>query len=98
MRARMPQFTAAAMEENGQLLALLRGLAEAKGATCGQIALAWMLCKKPYIAPIPGTRKHARLVENAGAADIFLSNEEIAEIDAKLSTIPMSAVFGGSGS
>ena len=98
MRANMPQFTAEAMDENRKLLALLQNLAEEKSATSGQIALAWMLCKKPYIAPIPGTRKHARLVENAGAGDIFLSNEEIAEIDAKLSTIPMSAVFGGSGS
>ena len=98
MRANMPQFTAEAMDENRKLLALLQNLAEEKSATSGQIALAWMLCKKPYIAPIPGTRKHARLVENTGAADIFLSNEEIAEIDAKLSTIPMSAVFGGSGS
>lgn len=98
MRANMPQFTAEAMDENRKLLSLLQNLAEEKSATSGQIALAWMLCKKPYIAPIPGTRKHACLVENAGAADIFLSNEEIAEIDAKLSTIPMSAVFGGSGS
>ena len=98
MRANMPQFTAEAMDENRKLLALLQNLAEEKSATSGQIALAWMLCKKLYIAPIPGTRKHARLVENAGAGDIFLSNEEIAEIDAKLSTIPMSAVFGGSGS
>ena len=98
MRANMPQFTAEAMDENRKLLALLQHLAEEKSATSGQIALAWMLCKKPYIAPIPGTRKHTRLVENAGAGDIFLSNEEIAEIDAKLSTIPMSAVFGSSGS
>ena len=98
MRANMPQFTAEAMDENRKLLVLLQNLAEEKSATSGQIALAWMLCKKPYIAPIAGTRKHARLVENAGAADIFLSNEEIAEINAKLSTIPMSAVFGGSGS
>ena len=98
MRANMPQFTAEAMDENRKLLSLLQNLAEEKSATSGQIALAWMLCKKPYIAPIPGTRKHVRLVENASAADIFLSNEEIAEINAKLSTIPMSAVFGGSGS
>ena len=94
MRARMPQFTAAAMEENGQLLALLRGLAEAKGATCGQIALAWMLCKKSYIVPIPGTCKRERLVENAGAADILLNAEEITGIDECLERIPMSAVFG----
>ncbi|MFC2342205.1 MAG: aldo/keto reductase [Selenomonas artemidis] len=98
MRARMPQFTPEAMEENAALLELLRGFAEEKGATSGQIALAWMLCKKPYIAPIPGTRKIVRLKENAGAADIALSAAEVAAIDEKLSDMPMSAVFGGSGS
>ena len=94
MRARMPQFSAAAMEENGQLLALLQNIAEERGATCGQIALAWMLCKKPYIVPIPGTRKCSRLAENAGAANIVLTAEDVATIDARLETIPMSAVFG----
>lgn len=94
MRARMPQFSAGAMEENGQLLALLQNIAEERGATCGQIALAWMLCKKPYIVPIPGTRKYSRLAENAGAADIALTSEEVAAIDARLESIPMSAVFG----
>ena len=94
MRARMPQFTASAMEENAQLLAHLHRLAEEKGATSGQIALAWMLCKKPYIVPIPGTRKRLRLEENAGAADIRFTAEEIAGIDACLERIPMSAVFG----
>ena len=94
MRARMPQFSAAAMEENGQLLALLQNIAEERGATCGQIALAWMLCKKPYIVPIPGTRKYSRLAENAGAANIVLTAEDVAAIDARLETIPMSAVFG----
>ena len=94
MRARMPQFSAAAMEETGQLLALLQNIAEERGATCGQIALAWMLCKKPYIVPIPGTRKCSRLAENAGAANIVLTAEDVAAIDARLETIPMSAVFG----
>lgn len=94
MRANMPQFSAAAMEENGQLLAFLKNLAEEKGATCGQIALAWMLCKKPYIAPIPGTRKRERLAENAGATDILLTPEEIAAIDVRLGAMPVSAVFG----
>ena len=73
----------------GNLTCVVRG---------GQIALAWMLCKKPYIAPIPGTRKIVRLKKNAGAADIALSAAEVAAIDEKLSDMPMSAVFGGSGS
>ena len=90
----MPQFSAAAMAENAELRALLHTLAEERGATSGQIALAWMLCKKPYIVPIPGTRKRARLVENAGAADIRLSAEEVAAIDTELDRMPMSAVFG----
>ena len=94
MRARMPQFSAAAMEENCQLLALLQNIAEEKETTCGQIALAWMLCKKPYIVPIPGTRKRTRLVENVGATDIVLSREEVSVIDEKLAEIPMSEVFG----
>ena len=94
MRARMPQFSPAAMAENAELLALLRTLAEEKGATSGQIALAWMLCKKPYIVPIPGTRKRGRLVENAGAADIRLSAGDVAAIDTELDRMPMSAVFG----
>ena len=94
MRANMPQFTAEAMDENRKLLTLLQNLAEEKSATSGQIALAWMLCKKSYIVPIPGTRKRARLIENAGAADIALTSEDVAAIDARLESIPMSAVFG----
>ena len=94
MRANMPQFTAKAMDENRKLLSLLQNLAEEKSATSGQIALAWMLCKKPYIVPIPGTCKRERLVENAGAADILLNAEEITGIDECLERIPMSAVFG----
>ena len=60
-----------------------------------QISLAWMLCKKPWIVPIPGSRKTGRMRENAGAADVVLTNEEVAAIDQTLSSIPMSAVFGG---
>ena len=80
--------------ENAELLTLLRKLAAEKGATSGQIALAWMLCKKPYIVPIPGTRKRERLAENVGAVDIQLSAGDVAAIDAELDQMPMSAVFG----
>lgn len=92
----MPQFTAEAFEENSKLLALLRETAEKKGATSGQIALAWMLCKKPWIVPIPGTRRDERLKENAGAAEVTLSAAEVRALDGILDHIPMSAVFGGS--
>ena len=94
-RSAMPQFTPEAAEENRELLGLLRDLAEQKGATPAQISLSWMLCKKPYIVPIPGSRKVERMRENAGAADIVLSAAEVAQIDHILNTIPMSAVFGG---
>ncbi len=95
-RSSMPQFTAEAFEENSKLLALLRETAEKKGATSGQIALAWMLCKKPWIVPIPGTRRDERLKENAEAAEVTLSAAEVRALDGILDHIPMSAVFGGS--
>ena len=94
-RSAMPQFAPEAAEQDRALLDLLRALAEEKDATPGQISLAWMLCKKPWIVPIPGSRKVERMRENAGAAEVILSPEEVAAIDKALGTIPMSAVFGG---
>ena len=94
-RSAMPQFTPEAAEENRELLGLLRDLAEQKGATPAQISLAWMLCKKPYLVPIPGSRKVERMKENAGAAEVVLSPAEVETLDKILDTIPMSAVFGG---
>ena len=96
-RSAMPQFTQEAAGENQQLLRMLQDLAEQKHGTPAQISLAWMLCKKPWIVPIPGSRKIERMQENAGAADISLTSEEIAAIDQTLQSIPMSAVFGGTG-
>lgn len=94
-RSVMPQFTPEAMEQNRKLLDLIRAVAEGKQATPGQIALAWMLCKKPYLVPIPGTRKLDRLRENAGAAQIKLTEKEIATLDEQLDAMEMSDVFGG---
>lgn len=94
-RSAMPQFTPEAAEQNRELLRVLSVLAESNHATPAQLSLAWMLCKKPYIVPIPGSRKIERMRENAGAADINLSVAEVAQIDHILETIPMSAVFGG---
>ncbi len=94
-RAAMPQFTDAAVEQNQALLALLRRTAAEKQATPAQISLAWMLCKKPWIVPIPGTRKEQRMAENAGAADVTLSPDEVRAIDDALGGMDMSAVFGG---
>ncbi len=95
-RSFMPQFKPEAYEANRELFELIRTLAEEKAATPAQISLAWMLCKKPYIVPIPGTRKLERLRENAGAADISLTAPEVRRIDERLDQMPMSQVFGGS--
>ena len=94
-RSAMPQFTPEAAEENRELLQTLRNLAEEKHATPAQISLSWMLCKKPYIVPNPGSRKEERMRENAGAAEVVLSPAEVATLDRILETVPMSAVFGG---
>ena len=94
-RSVMPQFTTEGIDKNASLLALLQGMAEEKQATPAQISLAWMLCKKPYIVPIPGTRKLNRLEENAGASEIILTAEEVDALDQALSSMEMSDVFGG---
>lgn len=94
-RSVMPQFTTEGIDKNASLLALLQGMAEEKQATPAQISLAWMLCKKPYIVPIPGTRKLNRLEENAGASEIFLTKEEVEALNQALSSMEMSDVFGG---
>ena len=95
-RAAMPQFSRESFEENEMLFEFIRRLADEKHATPSQISLAWMLCKKPYIVPIPGTRHLCRLKENIGAADINLTTDEVEAIDRQLDSIPMSEVFGGS--
>lgn len=94
-RSAMPQFQPENLAVNQELLHLLQTYAEAKGATCSQISLAWMLCKKPWIVPIPGTRQEGRMAENAGAADIMLTADEVSALDQALQSVPMSAVFGG---
>jgi aryl-alcohol dehydrogenase-like predicted oxidoreductase len=94
-RAMMPQFSADGVGKNKRLLELLQGIAEKKNATSAQISLAWMLCKKPWIIPIPGSRNPERMKENAGSAGIRLTAAEAAELDDALERIPMSDVFGG---
>lgn len=95
-RSVMPQFQPENIDRNHDLLTLLQKLAEQNNATPAQISLAWMLCKKPYLVPIPGTRRLSRLLENAGAADVTLSAEEVSVIDEALNGMEMSEVFGGS--
>jgi aryl-alcohol dehydrogenase-like predicted oxidoreductase len=78
----LPRFTPEARKANQTLIDLLGTIAARKKATPAQIALAWLLAQKPWIVPIPGTRKNERLVENVGAAAIQLTAEDLHEIDA----------------
>ena len=94
-RSVMPQFSSEGQAENAGLVALLEKIAREKNATPAQVSLAWMLEKKPYIVPIPGTRKCSRLEENLGAATLSFTPEELASLDGELRHTKMSAVFGG---
>ena len=69
------------------MLELIKDIAAKKNATTAQIALAWVLAQKPWIVPIPGTKKLERLKENLGAQDIEFSAQELAEINEALSKI-----------
>jgi aryl-alcohol dehydrogenase-like predicted oxidoreductase len=80
-RNRIPRFTPDARRANQALIELLRSIAERKHATPGQIALAWLLAQKPWIVPIPGTRRLERLEENIGAADVELTPDDLSEIE-----------------
>jgi aryl-alcohol dehydrogenase-like predicted oxidoreductase len=81
IRAALPRFTLEAREANLALVDRIRTVAERKGATVGQVALAWLLAQKPSIVPIPGTRRLTRLDENIGAADVELTAEDLTELD-----------------
>jgi aryl-alcohol dehydrogenase-like predicted oxidoreductase len=95
-RSVMPQYTDEAYDANQKLLELIRHYAGEKNATPAQISLAWMMSKKPYIVPIPGSRKPERITENAGAVEVVLSEQEVKRIDEQLGVMEMSGVFGGS--
>jgi aryl-alcohol dehydrogenase-like predicted oxidoreductase len=75
-----PRFAPDARAANMAMVDLLRRIAERKGATPAQIALAWLLAQKPWIVPIPGTRKVERLEENIGAASVDLSDADVREM------------------
>ena len=94
-RSTMPQFSEAGVAQNADLLALIENTAREKHATPAQISLAWMLGKRPYIVPIPGSRKESRIRENLNAANIELTREEVKKIDDALEQMTMSEVFGG---
>ncbi len=80
IRSRNPRFTPEAMRANRVVVELLEKIAAQKNATPAQIALAWLLAQKPWIAPIPGSRKLERLDENLGAAEIELTAGVLGEI------------------
>jgi aryl-alcohol dehydrogenase-like predicted oxidoreductase len=82
-----PRFAVEARRANLALVALLKRVAEHKGARPAQIALAWLLAQKPWIVPIPGTRKLERLDENLGAVNVELSSNELNEIETAASKI-----------
>ena len=81
IRAGLPRFTAEARQANQAVVDLVRRVADAKGATPGQVALAWLLAKKSWIAPIPGTRRIERVEENLGGADLALTPEDVAGLN-----------------
>ncbi|MCU1588659.1 MAG: Aldehyde oxidase, partial [Frankiales bacterium] len=81
IRAGLPRFTVEARRANQAVVDLVRSVAETKGATPSQVALAWLLSREPWIAPIPGTRRIERLEENLGATDLVLTTEDVAGLD-----------------
>jgi aryl-alcohol dehydrogenase-like predicted oxidoreductase len=87
LRATFPRFTPEALRANQAVVDVLRKVADRKKAAPAQTALAWLLAQKPWIVPIPGTRKLERLEENSGAADIELTTVDLREIESSFSKI-----------
>src|SRR2546425_266389 len=86
-RNNVPRFSPEARKANLALVDLIKAVAERKGATPAQVALAWLLAQKPWIVPIPGTTKLHRLEENLGSVDLKLTADDLREIDAAASKI-----------
>ena len=87
IRSHNPRFTPEAIKANRVVIDLLERIAAQKGATPAQIALAWLLAQKPWIVPIPGSRKLERLDENIGAAAVILTKEDLSDLDNAMSQI-----------
>ena len=88
---RFPRFTPEAIDQNNLLIARIRKIAQAKGVTPGQLALAWVLSKGTDMFPIPGTKRRKYLEENAAAADIQISSSDITELEA---AVPLHEIVG----
>ncbi|EJM51265.1 aldo/keto reductase [Pseudomonas sp. GM48] len=89
VRNNLPRFADGAREANHHLVALIGEIAQRKQATPAQIALAWLLAQKPWIAPIPGTTKLHRLKENVGGATVQLTAEDLRELGEVLAKVPV---------
>ncbi len=87
LRSQVPRFTPEARKANQALIDLLAAVAARKQATPAQIALAWLLAQKPWIVPIPGTRRLERLTENLGALAVELTSQDLRDIDSAASKI-----------
>jgi aryl-alcohol dehydrogenase-like predicted oxidoreductase len=83
----VPRFSVEARKANMALVGVIKGVADRKGATPAQVALAWLLAQKPWIVPIPGTTKLHRLEENLGAVDLELTASDLTKINAEASKI-----------
>lgn len=86
----VPRFSTASLEANQRLVDVLRDIAADKGSSLAQLALSWLLAQRPWIVPIPGTRQRDRLDENLKAADIALNHNDLARIDAALSSVTVT--------
>jgi aryl-alcohol dehydrogenase-like predicted oxidoreductase len=86
-RNNYPRFTPEARRANLALIAVLDEIAARKGATKAQLALAWLIAQRPWIAPIPGTTKLHRLEENLGGAEVALTAVDLSQIEAALARI-----------
>ncbi|GAA3282552.1 aldo/keto reductase [Dactylosporangium vinaceum] len=81
IRATLPRFSPEARQANQALVDLIGAVATRRGATAGQVALAWLLAQHPWIVPIPGTRNVTRLTENVAAAALELTADDLSELD-----------------
>lgn len=89
-RNKVPRFKQDALRNNLKLIEYIKSIAEQKKITLAQFALAWLLAKKPWIVPIPGTTKLGRLEENIGASNVMLTKREVEEIDEAISKIDIT--------
>jgi aryl-alcohol dehydrogenase-like predicted oxidoreductase len=87
LRAKFPRFSPEARQANRPVVDLLQRIADRKGATSAQIALAWLLARKPWIVPIPGTTKLEHFEENLGVLEVDLNDDDLREIEDGFSKI-----------